>query len=104
VDSFTLPTGMQLDLGAAGMAAKPPFSKVVAWDGDLTAECDGAKCAAFRFQANGSVRGEKGDGTVVRKPGHVIALTSDLRAQTSSAERRALLVSFPAGIVKSYTY
>lgn len=104
VETVTMPKGMLIDAGAAGMPGKVPFTRVLAWDPDLTAVCGGATCAAIRFQANGSVRGEKPDGTVVAKPGHVIALTTDLRAQTLGAERRAVLVSFPAGIVKSYTY
>jgi hypothetical protein len=77
---------------------------VVAWDPALTATCGGARCAAFRFEVDGEVRGETPDATLVRKPGHIFALATDLEGETSAAERRAVLVAFPSGIVNSFTY
>jgi prepilin-type N-terminal cleavage/methylation domain-containing protein len=104
VDQIVLPRGLTLHGAAAGMAGKPPFANVEAWDPELDATCGSVRCVAFRFAANGEVRGETPDGTVLRKPGHIVALATDLEGQSGAAERRAVLVSFPSGIVKSYTY
>ena len=104
VETVVFPRGVLLDGAAGGMVGRPPFGTVQAWDVDLTGDCGGARCVAFRFQADGTVRGERPDGTIVRKPGHILPLVTDLQGETRGAERRALLVSFPSGIVKSYTY
>lgn len=104
VDTIVFPNGMRLDGAAAGAAGKAPFGNVRTWDVDLTGDCGGARCVAFRFTSDGEVRGEKPDGTRVEKPGHIVALATDLEGETAAAERRAVLVSFPSGIVKSYTY
>jgi hypothetical protein len=103
LDTVVLPKGIVLDATAA-MAGRPPFANVTAWDAELTASCGGVRCAAFRFGADGSVRGETPDGTPADKAGHIVALATDLQGETAAAERRAVLVSFPTGIVKSYTY
>jgi len=104
VDTLVFPKGVLLDPAASAMVGRPPFGNVKTWDPELTGSCGGARCVAFRFQSDGEVRGEKPDGTLVRKPGHILALITDLQAESAGAERRAVLVSFPAGIVKSYTY
>lgn len=104
VDTLVFPQGVLLDPAAAGMTGRAPFANVRAWDVDLTGSCAGIRCIAFRFGADGAVRGEKPDGTLVTKAGHIVALQTDLQAETRGAERRAVLVSFPSGIVKSYTY
>jgi prepilin-type N-terminal cleavage/methylation domain-containing protein len=105
VDRIVLPTGVNLhDATPDGMVGKPPFDNVWAWDAELDGTCDGLHCVAFRFGTDGEVRGETRDGTVLRKAGNIVALATDLEGQTGAAERRAVLVSFPSGIVKSYTY
>ena len=104
VETIVFPKGTTLHGGAAGMAGKAPFTNVSAWDKDLDGDCGGIRCVAFRFTRTGEVRGETPDGTVLRKAGHIVALATDLEGQTHGAERRAILVSFPSGIVKSYTY
>ncbi len=104
VDTLVFPQGVLLDPAAAGMTGRPPFGNVRAWDADLTGACAGFRCVAVRFAADGAVRGEKPDGARVTKAGHILALQTDLQAETRGAERRAVLVSFPSGIVKSYTY
>jgi prepilin-type N-terminal cleavage/methylation domain-containing protein len=102
-DTVVLPRGVLLD-PAAAMDGRPPFENVDTWDAELTADCGGARCAAFRFGADGTVRGEAPDGASLDKAGHIVALATDLQGETAAAERRAVLVSFPTGIVKSYTY
>jgi prepilin-type N-terminal cleavage/methylation domain-containing protein len=102
-DTVVLPRGVVLDATAA-MDGRPPFENVDTWDAELTADCGGARCAAFRFGADGTVRGEAPDGASLDKAGHIVALATDLQGETAAAERRAVLVSFPTGIVKSYTY
>lgn len=106
VDRIVLPAGVTLDAAAVGMAGRAPFANVSAWDPQLGVgdTCNGLRCVAFRFESDGEVRGEAPDGTVLRKPGNIIALATDLEGQTGAAEKRAVLVSFPSGIVKSYTY
>lgn len=104
VDRIVLPVGVTLDAAAVGMAGRAPFANVSAWDAELDGDCGGLRCVAFRFESDGEVRGEAPDGSALRKPGHIIALATDLEGQTAAAEKRAVLVSFPAGIVKSYTY
>jgi prepilin-type N-terminal cleavage/methylation domain-containing protein len=104
VDTFVFPKGILLDGAAAGTPGRPPFGAARTWDVDLTGDCGGARCAAIRFTASGEVRADRPDGTLVAKPGHVLAFTSDLATETAGVERRAVLVSFPSGIVKSYTY
>lgn len=103
LDTVVLPRGVALD-EAAAMAGPAPFTNVAAWDDDLTAACGGVRCVAFRFGADGNVRGEAPDGAALEKAGHIVALATDLEGETAAAERRAVLVSFPTGIVKSFTY
>jgi prepilin-type N-terminal cleavage/methylation domain-containing protein len=104
LDRIVLPRGIVLDTDADGMAGRPPFSTIVAGDPDLSGDCGGKRCLAFRFEPSGAVRGESPDGTVVEKPGHILTLASDQGEETHAAERRAVLVTFPTGIVKSYAY
>ncbi len=104
VDTIIFPKGILLDPAAAGTTGRAPFGAVQTWDVGLTGDCGGARCIAFRFAADGRVRGEAPDGTSLARPGHILALATDLQGETGAAERRAVLVSFPAGIVKSYTY
>ena len=92
---FVFPKGTTLHGGAAGMAGKAPFTNVSTWDAALDGSCGGFRCVAFRFTRTGEVRGETPDGTVLRKPGHIVALATDLEGQTHGAERRAILVSVP---------
>lgn len=105
VDSTSLPRGIALDLAAAGTAAPAPFDAVTSYAPDVRALCAGGRtCVAMRFGANGEVRPEYWAAPGLTRAGVAIGLATDQRGLNAAAQRRALLVSFPAGIVRVFSY
>ncbi len=104
VDVEILPAGVHLDTTAT-FTPPAPFSSVAVHDTDLTATCasGASKCFAVRFTRRGVVAPVYAGASTPTKLGYGFVLGTDLRTVTSSANRHGIVVSFPAGIVKTAT-
>jgi prepilin-type N-terminal cleavage/methylation domain-containing protein len=106
--SSTLPPGTLLDLAGVGAPAAIPFGAIRTFAPDVTANCAGGRiCLAVRFAASGEVKPEYKPGVVLPSPsaaGVSFGITSDLIGQRAAAQRRAVMVSFPSGIAKTFPY
>lgn len=102
VRSEALPRGVRLDFRAGRPALPAPFDGVAFDDADLLGTCGGRSCFAVRFTARGEVVPEYAGTTRPAKAGHAFVLGTKLGDE--GLERRALLVSFPAGITKTYAF
>ncbi len=110
VDDDRLGEGLNFYLAGAGAALPIPFNTYAAtfkvFDTDLTATCPGnRKCVGFRFKADGSVLPEPPDPSLASstaKTGHAFALGSELTGSYKGARQLGVLVSSPAGIVRTF--
>ena len=103
-DTVQLPRGVRFDLSATGQAAKTPFSAIKVFDSALVATRGSTqRCVAVRFKANGEVVAERASGSGA-PPGLAFTLGSDMTGTTKTGERRTIMVSWPIGIVKSWTF
>lgn len=92
-----------LNPSVAGRLGPSPFGSVQVFDPQYTATCYGAKCVAFRFKGNGEVWGELvAAGT--QKKGNAVAFVTDVELQGGTGARSIVLLGFPSGIVKTYSY
>jgi prepilin-type N-terminal cleavage/methylation domain-containing protein len=99
--SAFLPKGVRLDLAPAWQPP-PPFNAVVSWDPAIRTNCAGGRaCFALRFTGRGDVEPEPRPAAI--PGGFAFAFEPVIRANWAG-ERRALFVSFPAGIVKTAAY
>jgi prepilin-type N-terminal cleavage/methylation domain-containing protein len=91
--------GIVLDLASAGTAGPAPFDQVRQLDTPVKGSCSGRNCLAVRFSSSGEVNPVYAGASQPVLPGVAFGLTSD-----AAADRRAVLVAFPTGIVKTYAY
>lgn len=91
---------------ATGRAGPAPFAKVQVFDPLYTRNTCGSAglCAAIRFRANGDVTGELINPTDIPGRGNAIAFVTDVELRGGVGARSILLVGFPNGIVKTYSY
>jgi prepilin-type N-terminal cleavage/methylation domain-containing protein len=102
VEETFLPRNSQIEPDPA-WRAPPPFDAVQAWRDDIPTECaDGLACFALRFTADGEVRPQFA-GAPTNPAGFAFVLRP-ITAPSGAAERRALFVSFPGGIVKTAAF
>lgn len=96
-----LPRGVRLDL-APTWVFPAPFNTVIPWDPAIRRICRGGRaCFALRFTARGEVRPEPMPAATPRGFSFVL---EPVNRSTGAAERRAFLVTFPAGIMKTEAY
>jgi prepilin-type N-terminal cleavage/methylation domain-containing protein len=101
-DSAPLPRNTRFDLAAAWRAPRP-FDSVLAWNPAIRTSCAGGRaCFAIRFTAEGEVRPELPGGGVV--PAGFAFVLGPVDAPSAAAERRAVFVSFPTGIVRTAAF
>jgi prepilin-type N-terminal cleavage/methylation domain-containing protein len=93
-------TGIVLDVKAAGKTGPVPFDAVKQLDTAVKGSCNGRSCVAVRFSASGEVSPVYATASQPLLQGLAFGLTSD----AAVPERRAVLVSFPTGIVKTFAY
>jgi prepilin-type N-terminal cleavage/methylation domain-containing protein len=102
VDSGFLPRNTRFALAAA-WRAPPPFESVLAWNPAIRTNCAGGRtCFAIRFTADGEVRPELPGGGAV--PAGFAFVIGPVTAPSAAAERRAVFVSFPTGIVRTAAF
>lgn len=104
VDYDWLPAGVVLDLSSAGAALAAPFNQVRQLDASVLGSCSGRNCIAVQFGADGETSPVYSGSSTPIMQGVAFGLSSDAAQQTSAAEHRALMVSIPTGIVKTFTY
>jgi prepilin-type N-terminal cleavage/methylation domain-containing protein len=98
-----LPQNSRFDLTST-WAAPGPFSAVTAFGSTVLATCAGGRrCFAIRFRPDGEVRPELVPGTPAVPPGFAFVLRPHESA-SAAAEKRAVFVSFPTGIVKTAAF
>lgn len=105
VSSTPLPQGTILDTANAGTAVPTPFQNAWTFAPDLTTTCVGGRtCIAFHFTASGQTVAQFGPGGpgATTDGGTAVGLTTNL--STAGAQRRAVFVSIPTGIVQSFAY
>jgi len=84
--------------------APAPLATVSFLDSAMMGTCGGPRCFALRFRSNGDVRGEKPAGGDAARPGFGFVVTSTLETEGGSGyKRRAIVVGFPSGVVRSYS-
>ncbi len=100
----SLPAGIALDEAAAraGTVAAAPFTGVRQLATEVKASCSGRTCVAVRFDPTGVVRAVYAGSSTPSLQGIAFGLTSDVAGP--GADRYAVLVSFPTGIVKTFQY
>lgn len=103
-EEFQLPRNSQFDTGTA-FAFPAPFASVTAMDPELLADCRGArKCFAIRYQLDGTVVPLAKSPPLTSTKGGFTFLLKPVEAESAAAQRRALLVTFPTGIVKTAAF
>jgi prepilin-type N-terminal cleavage/methylation domain-containing protein len=103
VDSWVMPRGVQLH--PTSTAVPPaPFSNIPLFAPAFTTTCTGNHtCFAIRFTAAGDVLPEPVDvAPTVPAPGYAMVLVGGA-GTTPGGDRRAVVVTSPSGIVKSFS-
>jgi prepilin-type N-terminal cleavage/methylation domain-containing protein len=103
-EEFRLPRNSQFDTGSA-WRPPAPFAAVTAMDAEILADCDGSrKCFGILYRMNGTVEPVvKAPPLSATKAGFAFVL-KPVFAESAAAERRALFVSFPTGLVKTAAF
>jgi prepilin-type N-terminal cleavage/methylation domain-containing protein len=104
VDSWVMPRGVQL-LPTSTAVPPAPFSNIPLFAPAFTTTCTGSrKCFAIRFTAAGDVLPEPADTTppTIPPPGYAMVLVGGA-GTTPGGDRRAVVVTSPSGIVKSFS-
>jgi hypothetical protein len=97
----SLPVNSQFDLGST-WRAPVPFDAVTAFDPNILLTCaDGRRCFALRFRPDGEVWPVT---TATARPLGFAFVLRQVRADSAAADRRALFISFPAGIVRTAAF
>lgn len=110
VDRGTYDAGVVLDFTSSGAAGPVPFDTVTLLDPSIRGACkdeDNAtcQCVAVQFTAAGEVNPVLTATPATAVTGMAFGITSGVLAERSKANtRRAMLVSSPTGMVKTYTY
>lgn len=100
--STFLPRNSQLDLASA-WTAPVPFASVTASSPVVLATCaGGVRCFGLRFRPDGEVRPVVPPGTPL--PAGFAFILRPTVVQSAASERRAVFVSFPAGLVKTAAF
>lgn len=103
LDAYELGRGIRFAIEKKDASAPPPFGDTIKiLDAATVGDCDGRRCMAVRYLANGEVHVEAGDGLKPALKGIGLALGTEMADLTRAAESRAILVACPSGIVKSY--
>lgn len=98
-----LAPGVQLFLpSGADPVAPPPFQAVKVYDPAVVGTCDGRHCMAIRYTGDGNVELVPPVAGVTRTGIAMGFGTAD--AEGRSGERRAVLVGFPTGLVRSFPF
>jgi prepilin-type N-terminal cleavage/methylation domain-containing protein len=92
----------------------PPYDTIAPFDGELLGNCTGRACVGIRFRRDGVVEPEWPNGAPGgAKTGMAFVLGSELTGRNSTdetpgrehpaADKRAVIVTFPTGIVRTHS-
>jgi hypothetical protein len=101
VDSDYLPAGVRFHPNPPG-APPPPFAGVPMFSSELTVT-SAPRRFAIRFVRDGTVTGEKAGSATGPWAGYAFALTTTQLDETRAADRKGIVVAFPAGIVRTFS-
>jgi len=108
VDEILLPRNLRRLTTASGFAPRP-LQQAKLNDDQMLGSCGAVMCFAIRYTGDGEVWGEKPDGSLYGKQppdapgfGFVLARAED-DGSSPAAKRRAVVIGFPTGVVKSYS-
>ena len=73
------------------------------FNSELTATVSGLRRFGLRFARDGSVTGEKAGAASGPWPGYAFALTTDQYGQETAADRKGVVIAFPAGVVRTFS-
>lgn len=100
-----LPRGARLFKAGTYSAPPIPFDNVGIFDSTFYGTCaNGASCFAIRFTMNGAVRAERPAGGTQTAPGFAFVLASDAELEGRGGDHRGIVVGFPSGVVKTWSY
>lgn len=100
-----LPRGARFFVAGAYSTPPIPFNGVTMFDPRFYGTCsDGSRCFAIRFTMSGIVQAEKPAGGTQLAPGFAFVLASDASLEGAGGDHRAVVVGFPSGVVKSWSY
>jgi hypothetical protein len=99
-----LPRGARFYRAATYRAPPSPFDGVAVFPPSVYGSCaDGSSCFALRFMTNGNVRAElPGGGN--QPTGFAFVLASDAELEGAGGDHRGIVVGFPSGVVKTWSY
>jgi len=99
-----LPRGARFYTASSYHAPPSPFDGVTVFASSVYGSCaNGANCFALRFMTNGSVRAElPGGGN--QPTGFAFVLASDAELEGAGGDHRGIVVGFPSGVVKTWSY
>lgn len=104
VSAETLPRGARFHAASSYGAPPAPFGEVQVFDGAVAGTCAGnERCFAIRFAGDGSVRAELPRGGS-QPTGFAFVLASDAELENNGGDHRGLVIGFPSGIVKAWSY
>jgi len=108
VDETVLPRNLRRLTTASGFAPRP-LHEARLNDSQMLGSCGSVGCFAIRYTGDGEVWGEKPDGSLYGRQapdapgfGFVLARAED-DGSSPAAKRRAVVIGFPTGVVKSYS-
>lgn len=100
-----LPRGARFFVAGAYSSPPAPFGGVATFDTRFYGTCvDGSRCFAIRFTMSGIVQAEQPAGGTQTAPGFAFVLASDAELEGAGGDHRGVLVGFPSGVVKSWSY
>jgi prepilin-type N-terminal cleavage/methylation domain-containing protein len=104
IDDEQLARGLRFHFTALTSVGPPPYDGIRPFEADVLGTCAGRRCVAIRFRGDGSVGPEWPTGAPgPTKAGMALVLGSDLTGNTAGADQRSVLVTFPSGIVKTFS-
>ena len=104
VETGYLPRGARFYKASSYNAPPIPFDKVKVFDSSFYGTCaNGASCFAVRFLTNGNVRAELPGGGA-QPTGLAFVLASDAELEGAGGDHRGVVIGFPSGIVKTWSY
>lgn len=103
-ETIYLPRSVRFDVTSTGAVSPAPFAGVKVFESDVVAVRGSTqRCVAVRFRSDGRVRVQAAGGDA-EKPGMALALGTDQTGAASAADRRVVMISSPAGIVKTWAF
>lgn len=109
-DSGSFDRGVVIDVDSAGLAGPAPFDTISLFDPSIRGDCqdeDGktCRCVAVRYKPTGEVAPVLVATPTSTQTGMAFGLVAGSRDERTGADtHRAVLVSAPTGLVKTYVY